>query len=192
MRLMRFTLPLLAVLPLYASADACDTVAKWGGNAASCRANAAASGATIIDNWMTYKPVSGRNPKTGKKGLFTSTSTPATDLIGLKPKKFYFLYLDCFDQKRQMRLDEPGSVALLTLKDKSLTFKVDDQPAFTETWELDLSDKSHHAPASSALAAKLQGAKKLEVTWRYNEGKPPVGFVFAVNGFDKASASLCK
>ena len=192
MRLLRFTLPLFAALPLYASADVCDTVAKWGGGSvAQCRANTAAQGATIIDNWITYKPVNGRNPETGSKGLFTSTSTPATEAIGLKPDKFNFMYLECFEQKRQMRIDEPGFISAMSINDRTYTFKVDDQAPFSEKWDLNLDDKSHHAPGSSVLATKLKGAKKLVVTWQYGQRKP-VGFVFALSGYDQASASLCK
>jgi hypothetical protein len=194
MRLLRFTLPLLAALPLYASADMCDTVAKLGGgSAAQCRANTASTGATIYDNWVTYAPVSGKNPATGKKGLFISTSTPAFDFIGFRPQKFKFLYMECFLGKRQMRFDDTsGNLSVISLKDKILTFRVDNQPAFTETWELKLDDQSDHAPASSVLATKLQGAKRLDVTWHYINDKPKYGYSFAVSGFNQANASLCK
>lgn len=85
MRILRFTLPLLAALPLYASADMCNTVEKLGGgSAAQCRANTAKTGATINDNWITYKPVNGTNLRNGKKGLFTNTATPASGSIGFK------------------------------------------------------------------------------------------------------------
>lgn len=96
------------------------------------------------------------------------------------------------DQKRVMRLDFNGVMTALTLKDKDFTFKIDNQPVFTETWELSLDDKSHHAPASSSLATKLQGAKKLELTWQYSKGMPMEGYIFEVSGFDKAKATLCK
>jgi hypothetical protein len=193
MRLLRLTLPLLAALPLYASADMCNTVEKLGGGSAQqCHANTAKTGAKISDNWITYKPVNGTNLRNGKKGLFTITATPASGAIGFKISKFIFLNMDCMDQKRVMRLDYDDVVTVLSLKDKDFTFKVDNQPVFTETWELSLNDQSHHAPASSVLAAKLKGAKKVEVTWGYNKGKPPVGYVFEVSGFDQASASLCK
>ncbi len=193
MRLLRLTLPLLAAFPFYASADMCDTVQKMGaGSAEQCRANTAKVGATIHDNWVTYKPEAGKDLATGKKAVFTSTSTPATRLFGQTSNKFNFLYMECFGHKRQMRLDEPGGVSLMTLKDRIVTFKIDNQPAFTETWELRPSTKSHYAPASSVLASKLKGAKKLEVTWHYNNAPPVSGFNFDVSGFDQANASLCK
>lgn len=190
MYLLRFTFPLLAALPLYASADVCDTYEKWGGGSAvKCRANAAMQGASITDNWITYKPVKGRDPATGKSGVFTSTSTPATHILGMKSGKFTFLYLECFNQKLQMRIDVHNPSAM-ALKDKLYTFKIDDQAPFTENWVLNLSDKSNHSPLTSALPSKLKGANKLQMTWQ-SWGKTE-GYVFALDGYDKASASLCK
>ena len=139
---------------------------------------------------MTYKPVNGRNPKTGNKALFTSTSTVMAQTIGFKPSKLAFMYLECFEQKRQMRIDETGMISLTTIIDRAYTFKVDGQPPLTETWKLDLEDKSHHAPVTSVLPEKLKGAKQLQATWQ-SYGKT-YGYIFDLNGYDRVSATLCK
>jgi hypothetical protein len=192
MRLLRFTLPLLVSLPLYASADMCDTVAKWGGSTvAQCRDNTAKVGGKIYDNWVVTQ-VAGKNPTTGKRGAYASISTPVSNFIGLKPERISILDMQCFLGERRMKLDSYGVISIISFKDMHLTFKVDNQPAFTETWELRPETHAYHAPASSILASRLRGASKLDVTWQYNTTQPPTGYSFLVSGFDKPFATLCK
>ncbi len=186
---------LLVLIPGIAFADFCDILA--GGAAPSCRSNASNMGATIIGNWLRIKPEVASQPSTGKKGIYTSGTTPATGTLGVPHQGNLRLTIECFAGERSMIIEAlPYMLGLANGKSilsYNLTFKVDNKPEFKESWPLNWKRAELQAPKGSQLASSLAKAKSLVVTTDGVVGrKSPVGYVYEVSGFDQMNAGLCQ
>ncbi len=185
---------MLAMAPAAALADFCDILASNASEA--CRMKARAGGSSIHDSWLRLKPEQASQPKTGAKGYFVSGTTPAVGTLGTAASGKQKLTVDCFANKRSMRLDAlPYMLGLANGKNEAfnLTFSIDAKPPFTEKWALDWHHAELRAQEGSRLATELQHSLKLTVKTEGILGrKSAVGYVFDTQGFDEMNSGLCR
>ena len=182
------------IFPTFAFADFCDILASSSAN--SCRSNAKSMGATIVGDWLRIKPEMASQPGTGKKGKFSTATTVAHSLIGVKSSERLKMSIDCFAGEKSMRLQAITYMIGLTEGRNTafrLTFNVDNKPSFTEDWVLNWRRSELEAPAGSKLARELLGSQEVTITTgKIIDNRYSAGYVYKVNGFDKVNAEICK
>lgn len=192
-RLATLAVASMALTPALGFADFCDILA--GGGAQSCRANAESMGAKIFGSWLRTKPEPAQSGS-GKKGTYSSGSTPAYGTFGVPHQGKLTMTLECFAGERNLSIQALPYMLGLTNGSNlefKLKFKIDDRPEFTETWPLYWQRAELRAPQGSELASRLQGARDLVITAPGIVGrKSEVGYVYKVDGFDQMNAGLCR
>lgn len=184
---------ILALVPSMGFADFCEIMA--GESAPSCRINAKNSGATITGNWLKIKPEQGFKASTGKKAIFSSATSPAYTILGVRTKDKFRMTIDCFAGERSMRIQAlPYMLGLANGRNDAfnLTFYVDNKPAFKERWPLDWQRAELQAPQGSRLLNELQGSQEVKITTDGILGnKSTVGYIYKLEGYDSVNTSLC-